>query len=370
MIIRKFVNQTVMNKSIYVAMLFALALAPGCRNSGGELKEGKLEYGEEVCAVDVVELKKTDFPRQIVSNGKLTASEAVSLRFGTSGTVKTLNVRNGQRVAAGQLIAELDRPDLDIALHSAQLSLDKARLDFYDILAGQGYSAADSLSVPEEVLKMARIRSGYGAALNALERSRYDRSCARLAAPFSGRIADLKTSEHDQTSSDVFCRLLNDSRLNVDFTVMEFEYPFLSDGLPVVIVPFSDASKSFRGRICAVNPAVDSKGQVAVRASVEGAAGLVDGMNVKVTFEKTVPGQLVVPRSAVVIRDNMNVLFTYRPEDGTAGWVYVNVLASNRDSFVVEANRDRGAHLEEGELVIVSSNLNLADGSKVCLKKD
>lgn len=359
-----------MNKYLYIVALLSLVLVQGCRNSGGEMKEGKLEYGEEVCAVDVIELKRMDFPRQVVSNGKLTASESVSLRFGTSGAVKTLNVRNGQRVAAGQLIAELDRPDLEIALHSAQLSLDKARLDFYDILAGQGYSASDTLSVPEDVLKMARIRSGYGAALNALERARYDLSGARLTAPFSGRIADLKTSAHDQASSDVFCRLLNDSRMNVDFTVMEFEYPFLSDGLPVVIVPFSDASRSFRGRVSSINPAVDKNGQVAVRASVEGAAGLVDGMNVKVTLEKTVLGQMVVPRSAVVIRDNMNVLFTYRPDDGTAGWVYVNILASNRDSFVVEANRDRGAHLEEGELVIVSSNLNLADGSKVSLKKD
>jgi len=76
---------------------------------------------------------------------------------------------------------------------------------------------------------------------------------------------------------------------------------------------------------------------------------------------------LVVPRSAVVIRDNLDVLFTYTP-DGKAHWVYVNILDSNSDSFVIEANADRNAKLSEGEQVIISSNLNLADGSAVTLK--
>ena len=91
-------------------------------------------------------------------------------------------------------------------------------------------------------------------------------------------------------------------------------------------------------------------------------------MNVKVTVEKTVANQLVVPRSAVVIRDNMNVLFTYQP-NGTARWVYVTIIASNRDSFVVEPNSERNSQLSEGEKVIISSNLNLADGSEVRLKE-
>ena len=89
-------------------------------------------------------------------------------------------------------------------------------------------------------------------------------------------------------------------------------------------------------------------------------------MNVHVIVEKTLPDRLVVPKEAVVIRDNMNVLFTYS-DDGVAHWVYVNILNANSESYSVEANSSRGAVLSEGDRVITSGNLNLADGSKVFL---
>ncbi len=350
----------------WVTMLAALLMA-GCKGGGNSLKDGKLEYAPEVNAVEVMTLGRTDFPRQILSNGKMSASSRAQLKFTAAGMLKELNVRNGQHVRAGQVVAELDRPDLVLAVESAELALGKARLDFYDVLAGQGYTSRDTASVPPEILSMAKMRSGYDAAVNVLERSRLDLSGTVLKSPFAGTIANLTAKRYDQAPSEALCTVLDDSSMDVDFTVLESEYPFLSDGMTVKVVPFADASRTFTGHITSINPAVDKNGQITVRASVERACSLVDGMNVKVTVENTIPQQLVVPRSAVVIRDNMDVLFTYQP-DGTARWVYVNVLASNRDSFVVEANSDRGARLSEGDLVIISSNLNLADGSEVRLK--
>lgn len=348
------------------AVMAALALA-GCKGGGAALKEGKLEYAPEVNAVDVMTLERKDFPRQLLSNGKASAVSRAVLKFGTSGAVKVLNVKNGQHVASGQVLAELDRPDLELSLEAAELALDKARLELYDILAGQGYAARDTSSVPSEVLDMAKMRSGYSSAVNSLESARYALSCTVLKAPFAGVVADLKVKRFDQAPSDAFCTLLDDSMMDVDFTVTESEYRLISSGLPVKVVPFSGGSRVFEGKISEINPVVDKNGQINVRARVRGAQSLLDGMNVKVTVEKNVPGQLVVPRSAVVIRDNMDVLFTYQP-DGTARWVYVDILDSNRDSFVVEADKDRGAKLSVGDKVIISSNLNLADGSEVRLK--
>lgn len=360
-----------MNRTGYMAaVLLAVAFSLTACKGGGDktLKESKLEYSPEVNAVEVITLKKTDFPRQLLSNGKLSATSRAVLIFGTSGAIKELNAVNGQRVKAGQVIARLDRPDLKLALESARISMEKARLDFYDVLVGQGYTARDTSSVPADVLEMAKMRSGYVAAANSLSRAQYDYSLTVLRAPFSGRVADLEVKLHDQAPAEAFCTILDDSTFDVDFTVMESEYPFIERGLAVKVVPFADAAQTFTGRITSINPTVDKDGQIAVRASVKGADALVDGMNVKVTVEKTVSDQLVVPRSAVVIRDGLDVLFTYQP-NGTARWVYVNVISSNRNSFVVEGNSDRGAQLSEGEKVIISSNLNLADGSQVCIKE-
>lgn len=53
----------------------------------------------------------------------------------------------------------------------------------------------------------------------------------------------------------------------------------------------------------------------------------------------------------------------------TAGaqWTYVHTSLANSREYVVEANTDRGAELNPGDLVIISGNLNLADGSEVTL---
>ena len=343
----------------------ALALLCGCRNrEGKELRDSKLEYSPEINTVTVQTLERTDFPLQLVSNGKLSAASRASLKFNLPGTVSRLNVGNGQRVAAGSEIARIDRPDLVLAVEAAGEALEKARLELYDVLAGQGFAARDTSSVPGDIMSMAKIRSGYNSAVNSYRRAEFELSETVLRAPFTGRVADLKVKQYDQAPADCFCTLLDDSSMDVDFTVMESEYSFLSKGLPVTVTPFADLSKTFTGRISDINPVVDKSGQVAVRAKVAGSQYLVDGMNVKVTVEKNVPGCLVVPRNAVVIRDNLDVLFTYTP-DGKAHWVYVNIIASNRDSFVVEANTDRGASLSAGDVVIISNNLNLADGSEV-----
>lgn len=357
---RRFVN-------IY-AISAVLVLASCAGRSDGALKDSKAVSVPEVNEVEVMTIEKTDFARQLLSNGKLKAARRASLSFGTSGVVSVLNAVNGGVVAEGSVVAELDKADLKLSLEAAEIALEKSLLSLYDVLAGQGFAAKDTSSVPSDVLEMAKMRSGYTSSLNALARARYDYEGTVLKAPFRGRVADLKLKRYEKAGSDVFCTLIDDSVFDVDFPVMESEYAFVSKGLPVKVSPFADPSVTLRGTITEINPVVDKNGQINVRAKVNNDGSLIDGMNVKVTVEKMLPDQLVVPRSAVVVRDNLDVLFTYT-DDGKAHWTYVKILQSNGDSHVVMANEDRGAVLKEGDKVIISGNLNLADGSSVQLKE-
>ena len=126
-----------------------------------------------------------------------------------------------------------------------------------------------------------------------------------------------------------------------------------------------EPDRQFKFRV----PWVDDKGQINVRAKVNNTDGkLLEGMNVTVLVENLVRGQLAVPKSAVVIRDNQEVLFRLGPEN-KAMWTYVNVVMSNSDSHVVAPNLDKGAELNAGDVIITSGNLNLADGSQVEVRK-
>lgn len=348
----------------------AFAILPGCKSGGAADPddESKLKYAPQVNEVEVVTLERRDFPMQLLSNGKLSATRKSSLFFQESGVIARITAANGSFVREGAVIAELDSREQQAALESAKLELDRARLDFLDVLAGLGYSTSDTVSVPEDVLSVAKIRSGYSAAQNSYNKAERALQGTVLRAPFSGKLADLKLKAWDRTGAEAFCTIIDDSSFEVSFTALESEYNFLQPGQDVRIIPFSDESAAFSGRVSSINPTVDKFGQVAVNASVASGSGLVDGMNVKVIVDRVLKGQLVVPKSAVVIRDNLEVLFRYN--NGKSDWVYVNTLKANSDSYVIEANSERSAEIHEGDQIIVKGNLNLADGSKVQLRNN
>jgi HlyD family secretion protein len=59
--------------------------------------------------------------------GNIQAHQQADLSFGQSGTVKAINVEVGERVKAGDVLAELDTADLDLQQRNAQVSLKTAQ---------------------------------------------------------------------------------------------------------------------------------------------------------------------------------------------------------------------------------------------------
>lgn len=352
-------------------MMAAVALLPACKDGkkASELTdESKLQYTPEVNEVEVVPLKRETFQMQLLANGKLSAAQKSALYFAESGQIVAINVQNGGSVGQGAVIARLDSREQESRVEAARIEVERTRLEYLSFLAGQGYAVADSASVPQDVRELAAIRSGYAAAQNSFAQARRALDGTVLRAPFGGKVADIKLKRWDRTTAEPFCALIADRTFDVEFSALESEYPFLQKGQPVRVSLFGDDGSSVKGTIKSINPAVDKNGQILVTATVPGDSRMLDGMNVKVIVERALPGQLVVPKKAVVIRDNLEVLFRYN--NGKSDWVYVNTLKANSESFAIQANADRGAELHEGDLIIVSGNLNLADGSKVVIKEE
>ena len=324
-------------------------------------------YSPEVNRVEVMTLERTDFRRQVITNGRLSASHRTALSFRSSGTVESVSVRAGQRVRAGDEIARLDATDRQLSLNRERIAFEKAQVDLMDALVGLGYAAGDTLTVPPDILALARTRSGWNSAENNLRIATRSFEETVLRTPISGVVADLCVKAFDQVGATPVCTILDDSSYEIDFPVLETELPLLRSTPKVKVIPYSlPEAAPYMGCIDYINPSIGKGGQITVRARIQGDRSLMDGMNAKVVIEQSVPGSLVVPKSAVVVRDNLDVLFRY--SCGHAEWVYVKVLESSGECHSVTANADRGAVLHEGDTVIVSGNLNLADGSAVVLK--
>lgn len=356
----------------YLIVITFFLVGCGGEQTDAQSDEGanKKQYEQIVNYVDTMHLTRGGFTMEMISNGRLRAVQKSDLTFKGSGYVEVLNYGNGDPVSSGSVIAVLNSEDAKLRLQEAQNTINKAELDYQDALLGFGYSIKDTTGIPLQTRMIARIKSGYNSAKTNLETAKNELDGRIIKAPFSGRVANLKTKQYENPKGDFFCSVINDNSFDVEFAIIESEVEKVKVGMDVGVSTFSNLMTRYRGKIKSINPTVDEKGQVMVAATVSNSGGrLVDGMNVKVFVESRVANRLIVPKSAVLIRDNKEVLFTFG-DDGKAHWTYVYVESSNSTHHAVVANKDRGAELDAGAVVITSGNLNLADGSDVQVKNN
>ncbi len=356
----------------FVALFFICACSHNTEKEPEDMNIAKKEWEEERNLVDTIVLRRKTFNSQLVSNGKLKAYKKASLRFSQTGIISELHVKNGASVKKGQVIASIDKADAESNLATAKNNMERAELDLYDFILGQGYSSVskeDYSEVPEATMRIARMRSGYNTAELSLKEAERRLAACDLIAPIDGKVANLETKLFEYPKGTDFCTVIDDRRFEVTFPVLESEIGQVREGQEVKVATFIEPDLRYEGVISEINPTIDAmKGQIQVKALLTNPGGLIDGMNVKVYVENQVPNMLVVPKTAVLIRDNLEVLFRYG-EGGRAMWTYVNVVMANSDSYVVRANADRGAELNEGDAIIVKGNLTLANESKVEIAK-
>ncbi|AVM53694.1 RND family efflux transporter MFP subunit [Bacteroides zoogleoformans] len=343
-------------------LCMAVGLLTAC--SGGK-KEDAAEAGVATVLPDnknevtVQILKREVFDHELVSNGKVSAEAMADLRFETAGVVAHIYVKNGDRVVKGQKLAELDKFRLKNKKAQAAETLEKAKLELQDVLIGQGYPVDSKENIPADIMKLARVKSGYDQALSQYELAEYEEEHATLTAPFDGVVANLFSKLFNETdASKAFCSIIGTQGMEVDFTVLESELPLIKSGDRVIVTPYSEPGVVQEGRIAQINPLVDEKGMVKVKAAVSDKGKLFSGMNVRVHVHRSLGKQLVIPKSAVVLRSGKQVVFTLK--DGRAQWNYVQTGLENTKSYTVTADA-----LQEGDTVIVTGNVNLAHEAPV-----
>ena len=219
----------------------------------------------------------------LTATGKVKAANYTDLYFRSQEQIAHVYVKNGARVGKGQKLADLEVFALNSQLRQAEISLEQAKLELQDILIGQGYDPDHLDKVPADMMKLAKVKSGYEQAALQKENALREIENATLVAPFDGVIANLTAKPHHMAgSSEPFCRIIQTSNMEVEFQVLENELHLIKMGQKVEIVPQATTVGVQQGEICSMNPLVNEKGLIQVRARVKGNVGLMEGMNVTV----------------------------------------------------------------------------------------
>ena len=241
-----------------------------------------VDVQEEVVSEVKPEVKELP-SNSLTATGKVKAANYTDLYFRSQEQIAHVYVKNGARVGKGQKLADLEVFALNSQLRQAEISLEQAKLELQDILIGQGYDPDHLDKVPADMMKLAKVKSGYEQAALQKENALREMENATLVAPFDGVIANLTAKPHHMaSSSEPFCRIIQTSNMEVEFQVLENELHLIKMGQKVEIVPQATTVGVQQGEICSMNPLVNEKGLIQVRARVKGNVGLMEGMNVTV----------------------------------------------------------------------------------------
>ena len=279
------------------------------------------------------------------------------LYFETSGNLEHLLVGEGDRVERGQLLAQLDRRQIDYRLERTRLTAahSKRRLERSRLLRSANALAADSLDDNElayasQVLEVSEIEE---------EQSRHD-LLAPVAARILRRFLDFP-GPVDQTTP-IFIIKPADRPWRVTAFLTGSEVTAVSDGDRATMRFDGLSEQSFPGEVVAIaDHANERDGMVEVDIALDDLdAGLRIGMNARVVIEvDSAGGGYVVPVKALSqIGGGKATLFAVGA-DGVAHERRVEFQLHTASKAIVH-----GA-LEDFMGVVIHGQHNLSDGVPV-----
>ena len=192
---------------------------------------------------------------------RVLAYQEATLYAKVSGYLKTINVDKGDSVTNGQLLAEIEVPELQADEIQFKSETGIAQTN-YERMADARKKSPD-LIVPQTVDD---LRGQWEVAKAKLQRTQTLLQFARITAPFSGTITARSVdpgafipaaTSGNPAQSVALATLMDFSRLRVQVYVPEAEVPFIHNGLPVKLTVEELPSKPFAGSVTRFAYALD-----------------------------------------------------------------------------------------------------------------
>ncbi len=348
------------------------------QGGGGGRGRGRRRAMDPNRAVAVLaeEAKAQDVPVYLTGVGTVQASNTVNVRPQVGGQLVAVNVREGQEVKAGDVLAQIDpvtyqaiydQATAKKAISEALLTNARRDLERYENLAKSTYGTQKDLDTQKALVQQyeAQIRQDQA----SIDSAKANLDFTTIRAPLDGRtgirVVDVGNivSAGDVSGITFITQI---KPIDVLFTLPE----------------------TYVGQLIAAQ----DKGQVALRATVgeeilgEGALSVIDNrideatgtVKLKGSFPndpvklwpgqfvnirlhlRTLPGATVVPSVAVQQGSAGRYVYLAQP-DNTAKRMTVKVVQEDEHQAVI------GEGVKPGEKVITSGFVNIQDGSKITL---
>jgi len=369
-----------------VALVLMLALsASACRDAEPTAAAaGSAASEDQRVDVAAVPVTTTDLESSLQLSGNLLPQTRVAVMAKLPGTLSRVAVNIGDAVRTGQVIATLDRREIDAQVDAAVASVGVARagLESAEAALANAIVERDRASnlfekgaVPRQRLDAAETAARAStaqrelAAANlaqadaALRRAREIQRDATLTSPISGVIVERNfdagsfVSPNDKQPVIAVADL---SVVKLQAGVSELDAGRLRVGMPARVTVQARPGEAFEGRIAAIAPEVDAKNHhfaVEIRTANPGTT-LLSGMYAVATVPlERAAATLAVPKDAVTSRGGKRVVL--RIDKNIVAEVPITEGISNGSVVQVAGS------IAPGDIVIADARGDVAVGTRV-----
>lgn len=290
---------------------------------------------------------------RLTAIGSARALSTVSVTPYTSGYMTKVFVKAGDKVKAGDAIAEMDLEAETIAVARAQTALQDAETKRQRVNRLRATNTATEVQAVEAELGVANARLVLQDAQLALSRR-------TIRAPISGIVGILPINEGNYvTAQTPVARIDDRSKMLIDIWVPERFAPKIAAGQPLTAESTAFPGEKRNGTINAVDNMLDEASRTLhVRAEVENAD---DRLRAGMSFSVTVlfPGERYPSVDPLAIQWSADGSYIWRIENGVAKRVATRIVQRNANSILVD-----GA-LKQGDMIVTQGVQTVRDDQPV-----
>jgi len=359
-----------MNKLIIVLLL--CLLMPGCKDNGEVDIQRPLITG-----VTIVEVNPTDVDVYYKTSGTVMAKTISDIASRVMGTVTSIEVKEGDRVAEGQLLLTIDDRDMVHKVRAAEqgykvlskaLEAAKQNKHLLNLTYERYKSLYDEKALTEQEMdeietkkKVADIE--YGRAQSALERGRanfeemrINLDFSRIKSPISGIITEKKVEVGNTAVPGIpILKVEDDSSFRLEVMVDEKLFKKLQIGMPMK-VHINALNRDVKGHISEIVPAIDPGTRTfLIKIDINSKEPLRTGLYAKVLIPNGKRGAILVPEDAVAEKGQLDGVYTV-DEEGIVTYRLIRVGTSFSGNVEVLSG------LKHGDKIIIDGIDKVTDG--------
>jgi membrane fusion protein, multidrug efflux system len=333
----------------------------------------------ELAAGDTAVVARRELVSLLVVSGGLKAVDSAVVKARVAAEVKTLAVREGDRVAAGQLLGRLDTSEVDLRLRQAedqaqaaqaQLDIAQRTLDNNRSLVGQGFISKNALDT--SISSAAGAQATLQAARAAAELAKKAVRDSEIRAPIAGLVSQRLVQPGERVAVDArLLEIVDLSRIELEAAVAPEDVLNLRVG-QAAQVQIDGLAAPMPARVVRINPSAQSgtrsvTAYLRLEPDAATASGLRQGLFARGSIRLQQRQALVMPVSA--LRLDQALPYVLVVEGGAAQ--ARNVTAGGSGEVLIDGRSESAIEVTEGvaegALVLRGTVGNLRPGTLVGL---